>query len=328
MTSHRRPIAVVATATMASVLAACSIPVPEPSPSPSFDDGGAVRETQAERIAQQTFAEIAAADEAKDASLLGVRVGDGVGLARVVEYTIASKGGDTPTVITGGIQAFYTTNSEDWPRPLVGVTAPEDATQPPVILAWIQDSSWEGYVLQAWASVVPGAVLPAMPDITDGADLVPLDASGLTMTPGEAIEQYVTLLNEGGDSGLDEAYAPDPYREGMFEARSSLSTSAASRKGTFTDTVEAVLPECFALADAEGGALVFMRLSVVSDFNVPGATLTLPSAADKALLEGTLKSRVVYRYEDVVVIRLQPEGSIVLPTVVAAGQHLVGIATS
>jgi hypothetical protein len=61
---------------------------------------------------------------------------------------------------------------------------------------------------------------------------------------------------------------------------------------------------------------------------VPGAQLTLLTAADKALLEGTLKSRVVYRYEDVVVIRLRGAGSEVPPAVVAVGQHLVGVATS
>lgn len=328
MRRRGRLAAQVATGSLAVALAACSVPIPEPSAAPSPDDRGALLEPQVDRIVQQTFAEIDAADGATDAGLLGDRVGDGIGLARAVEYTVVAKGGDALQVITGDLQAFYTTSTEEWPRPMVGVTAVGDADSPPVVLAWVQDGPWEPYVLETWAPMVPGAVLPAMPEPSIGAELLSLEAPGFSVTPGEVIESYVTLLNEGGSSELDEAFAPDPYREGMFEARSSLSGSAKGRGGTYTDTVEARLDESFALTDAEGGALVFVRLAVTSDFNVPGAQLTLLTAADKALLTGTLKSRVVYRYEDFVVIRLWPEGSGILPEVVAAGQHLVGVSTS
>jgi len=328
VTGRARVGTLISVGAVVCALSACSVPVPEPSTSPSLEGRGAVLDAQAERIARQTFDEIDAADAASDAALLDERVSEAASVVRDVEYTVGAEGGDTPEVITGDVQAFYTTDSDGWPRPLIGVVAPEDADHTPVVLVWSQGDVHGLYELTTWASMIPGAVLPAMPPLVSGASSLPSDASGFTMTPGEAIEQYVVLLNEGGGGELDEAFAPDPYREGMFDARASLSSSAKGRGGTYTDTVEADLEESFTLADAEGGALVFVRLAVTSDFNVPGAQLTLLVAADKALLEGTLKSRVVYRYEDVVVIRLRPEGSDLLPGVVAAGQHLVGVATS
>jgi hypothetical protein len=323
----RRTWVRIAVGIAACVLSACSVAIPEPSTSPSLDGRGAVLDAQAERIARQTFDEIDAADTAADAALLDERVSEGAALVRGVEYAVEAAGGSAPEVIVGDVQAFYTTDSDSWPRPLIGVTVPADPDDTPVVLVWSQGDAQGLYELSSWASMIPGAVLPAMPSLSTGASLLALDASGLTMTPGEAIEQYVALLNDGGDD-LDQAFAPDPYREGMFQARSSLSSSAKGRGGTYTDTIEANLDESFALADAEGGALVFVQLAVTSDFNVPGAQLTLLASADKALLEGTLKSRVVYRYEDVVIVRLWPEGAETPPTVVAVGQHLVGVATS
>ncbi|MBN2176741.1 MAG: hypothetical protein JW722_03690 [Demequinaceae bacterium] len=328
MTARLRPLAAMAAGAAALALTACSVPVPEPTATPSPEAHSALLQHQAERISRLTFEEVTAADDAQDAGFFDARVGEIVEEIRAAEYVVAAKGGADPDVLPSEIQAFYTTDSDTWPRALVAVTVAADATHTPVVLTWVQDGPGDPYELRAWAHMVPGGVLSAMPEASVGAAQLPLDATGFTLTPAEAIDQYVALLNEGGDGELDAVFAPDPYREGMFEARTALDKKAKAQKGEYTDTVTARVEDSFVLADAEGGALVFLRLEVVSDASVSGGAKLTLNAGDKALLTGTLGSRVVYRYEDLVVIRLWAEGVEVLPTVIAADHHLVGIATS
>jgi hypothetical protein len=231
-------------------------------------------------------------------------------------------------LIPGEIQEFYTTNSDDWPRVMVAVTVKPDATHTQVVLTWIQESPQAPYELRAWAHMLPGAVLPASPSQSIGATQLLLDTPGYVMSPEEAIDGYIALLNGGATSEFESTFAPDLYRQRMFEVRLAYSATASQWGGTYSDTVTARAGDSFALADAEGGALVFLQLEVVSDFSVAGGAEISLSASDSALLTGSLSSRVVYRYEDLIVIRIGAEGVDVLPSVVAADHHLVGVATS
>jgi len=322
-----RVVRAAAAALAALSLAACMPPVPSTPDAPTLDAPGAVVPAQSDRIVSETMRELAAADEAKDPSLLGERVSGSAATTRATEYIVAANGGAAPEVISETMLATYTTGSATWPRVMATVAEAADAAHTPVVLEWVQDDVQSEYQLRWWAHMVPGGVLPAMPGQSTGADQLSLDTPGFTLTPEQAIEDYVALLNAGASSELEEAFAPDPYRQRMFEARTALAASAAPRSGTYGDTVTARIDEAFVLADAEGGALVFLPLDVVSDFNVPGAQLSLP-ASDKALLQETLKARVVHRYEDLVVLRIGAAGSGLLPTVVAADHNLVSVATS
>ncbi len=312
---------------VALTLAACSVPVPEPSETPGLREQGALQEGQSDRIINLTLWELDAADAVKDASLFGERVGEVTGQVRGVEYIVAAKGGVAADLIPRDMQAVYTTSSNDWPRAMVAVTVEPDATHAPVVLLWVQDSPQALYQFRAWAHMVPRGVLPAMPGQSTGTEQVALDADLFAISPQKAIEDYTAVLNGGAASELEATFAPDPYRQKMFEARKALSAAASPRGGTYTDTVTARPEESYVLADAEGGALLFVRLDVVSDFKVPGAQLAL-SASDKALLKGSLGSRVVYRYQDFIVIRIWGQGADALPVVVAADHHLVEVATS
>jgi hypothetical protein len=311
----------------ALALVACMPPVPQTSTAPALEATGAVVPVQSDRIVSRTLRELAAADEAHDPSLLGERISGSAATSRATEYIVAANGGAAPEAISTGTLAVYTTASETWPRVMVTVAEAADATHTPVVLEWVQDDPRSEYQVRWWAHMVPGGVLPAMPGQTVGAEQLPLDASGFTSTPQQVIDDYVALLNAGASSELNAAFNPDPYRERMFEARTALAATAATRGGTYADTVTARPDQAFVLADAEGGALIFLPVDVMSDFNVAGAQLVLP-ASDKALLQGTLGARVVHRYEDLIVLRVGAQGSGLLPVVTAADHHLASVATS
>ncbi len=317
----------VAIGAAALVLAACMPPVPQTSTAPGLAEPGAVVPAQSDRILSRTMRELGAADAAHDPSLFGERVSGTAAEARAAEYVVAANGGSSPDLVSGTILGVYTTDSDSWPRVMAAVADAVDAAHTPVILVWVQDDARSEYQLRWWAHMIPGGVLPAMPGQSTGSTQLALDTPGFASTPAQAIEDYVALLNAGASSELEGAFAPDPYRLRMFEARTALAETAATRGGTYTDTVTARADEAFVLADAEGGALIFLPLDVVSDFNVPDAQLSLP-ASDMALLQGTLGSRVVHRYEDLVVLRIRPAGVDVLPGVAAAGHYLVSVATS
>lgn len=306
------------------VVAACAVPVPVTPEAPELEVSSAVLPAQSERVIAETAAAFAAADEKADPALLGDRVGEQAAQLRAAQYKVEKAGGAEPAAIPSDFQAVYVTDAEDWPRFMAAVSRPEDPAQMPQVLLWRQEDSRSPYQLQAWSRMVPAAVLPAMPGQAQGTQRLSLDAEGLLLSPRRVIEAYVKFLNEGEDSEAASLFGADAYREALFSVRSSLNATAKKRGGTFKDTVTADLDDTVVLATAEGGALVFVPVEVVSAFVVPGAQLKL-SKADAALLSGKVKGSAYYHYRDMLVISIPADGTNVPATVVAADHHLVSV---
>lgn len=302
-------------------LAACEIPLPVPSTTPEVAQSGAVLADQSTAILSDTFASLAAADAAKKKDLAALRVGGDAAAVRSAEYLVAAAGGAAPDVLPSDILAVYGSDATDWPRAMVVVTAPPDATLTPLVLMWVQNDARSDYQLREWAHMLPAAILPAMANQSVGFTQISLDAEGFSVTPKAAIDAYVDLLTKGEPT--PPTFAPDTYRERMFAARTALTAASAARAGTYVDKIEARPGEAFALVTAEGSALVFVPITVTSVFTVPGAQLALP-ASDKALLDGALADRVVHHYRDFVVLSVPKDASL-LPSVVAADHHLVDV---
>lgn len=315
--------ATVAVASLA-VLAGCTPPVPEVVTAPAVQEPAAITQTQVDRIVPATFAELAAADEARDAGLLTARVADPAATIRGVQYALSEAGDEgAVTELPGTMQAVYVSAEGVFPRVMIGVSeAAEDST--PVVLMWVQEDIDADYALVNWAHMIPGASLPAMPGTATGSNQLPLDTDTLAVTPEQAVNDYVTLLTEGSGSDVAESFEADTYRERLFEARKALDAAAKKGDGGFKDTIEARLDGTFAMATADGGALVFAPLTITSRLAVKnGATVSI-SAADKALVEGDLKAAVTHTYSDFIVIHIpaDPEAK---PAVVAADHHLVRV---
>ncbi|WP_062386325.1 hypothetical protein [Demequina iriomotensis] len=308
------------------VLAGCTPDVPPAVPAPDAAETSAITQTQVDRIVPATFEELAAADEAKDADLLGERVGGVVPRVRAAQYTLAEAGDKAALeTIPSTMQAVYVSAEGVFPRMMVGVSeAPEDST--PVVLLWLQEDVDSEYQLQDWAHMVPGATLPAMPGVAVGSSQLALDSDAVSPSPQQVVDDYLTLLDEGAKSDLADEFAPDTFRDRLFAARKVLNTAAKKGDGSYVDTITSRAEDTYAIATADGGALVFAPIVVRSSLRVKGGATVSISDADKSLVSGKLKDRVTHTYRDLVVIHVPAEGAEdAKPAVVAADHHLIRV---
>jgi hypothetical protein len=319
----RRTLAVATATTL--LLAGCAAAPPQATITPSLEAQASLIDTQAAAVIDSTFAELSIADAAKDTELFGTRVGGNAALVRGAEYTVAKKVADAPVAdLPSEMQGVYVSRSEVWPRMLAAVSEPPADDLTPVVYLWVQESVDEPYRLVAWAHMVPGAVLPAMPGEVNGAEQLLLGEDGVDPSPRKALEDYVAYLRKGADSDIAASFADDSYAEQLFSARAVLTKAAKGTGGAYVDTIQPDLASTFALATSDGGALIFAPVDIASSFSVKDATLKL-SAREAPLLQGTAKTKVTYNYRDFVVLSVPPPGQDQLPGVVAAEHHLVSI---
>lgn len=321
----RRTTLMIAVALSATMLAGCVPDVPEPATAESPQASAAVVQSQIDRIVPATMTELAAADEAADASLLTDRVTGTAATVRAAEYKIAKADeNDKPDLIPDTMQAVYVSSAEDFPRVMVAVSEqPEDETTP-VVLLWIQEDVDSDYRMVDWAHMIPGATLPAMPGAATGAEQLSLDDDSLAATPRSVVEDYLELLRQGPDGELADTFEPDTYRDRIFDARKKLTDAVKESEGTYLDTVQSDFDHTYVLGTAEGGALVFAPVTIDSSFAVAGGSTVSVSATDKALLEGEVKDKFTTHYLDLLVFHI-PADAEAKPAVVAADHHAVKV---
>ena len=313
----------------AVVLSGCIADVPAPVTSaPPMAEAAALLEAQSTAVIDETMEEIAAADAAADAELLTTRVGGDFATLRDIEYLLAEEDdGPDLTPWPTELQAVYVPGATSWPRTLVAVTeqASEDAT--PVVLLWVQESIADDYELRNWAHMIPGATMPAMPGTVTGAEQFHITTNVFSPTPEQALTDYATLLEEGPDSDLNDAFGEESYRDRLFTARETLTEAAEDADGEYTVTAEVDFDAAYAMGSATGGVLVFAPLTVSSTFTVEGATVSVPDG-DEQLLDGELDDTVAHTYLDFVVMYIPGPEDEGLPTVVAAEHTLINVSDS
>lgn len=315
---------VVATAT-ALLLAGCAAAPPQATVTPSLQAQASLIDTQASAVIDSTFAALSSADAAKNQDLFGSRVGGNAALVRVAEYAVAKSVADEPVSdLPSEMQGVYVSRSETWPRMFAAVSEPAADDLTPVVYLWVQKSVDDPYRLVAWAHMIPGAVLPAMPGEVNGAEPLQLGEEGVDPSPRTALENYVEYLRQGTDSDFAADFADDSYAQQLFSARGVLAQTASGTGGAYVDTIQPDFASTFALATSDGGALVFAPIDIASSFSVKDATLKL-SARDAPLLEGAATETVTYNYRDFVVLLVPPPGQDQLPAVLAAEHHIISI---
>lgn len=321
----RRALLAVAAGAAILGLTACTPEVPEVSAAPSPSEAAAVVQSQAERILPETFTELAAADEEASAKLLTNRVGGDAKTVRAAQYKQhAADKKLVPDVIPDEVQAVYTSAANTWPRMLVAVTEQPSEDTTPIVMLWMQDDVADDYQMRSWAHMIPGATLPAMAGPATGSAQLALDDPDMSPTPGDVLAQYVMLLKNGTKSALNDEFAPDSYREQLFDAREVLTKAAKKAKGTYKDEITYDEADATVMQTADGGALVFTPITIRSTFTVKGAKVSVP-AADKALQQGKLTTKVVHTYLDFLVLYIPGPAAGSNPGVVAADHNLVKV---
>lgn len=310
----------------AVLLTGCVAEVPAPVTSaPPMTEAAALLEPQSTRIIDETFAELAAADDARDADLLMARVGGDAKTVRDIQYTLAeADDGPAPTEIPAEMQAVYVSGADTWPRTLVSVTEQASEDETPVVLLWAQESIDAEYQLQSWAHMIPGATLPAMPGTSSGAEQLDIASDSLDPTAETLLTNYIKLLRDGTGSDFEESFAPDSYRERLFAARETLTEAAEDSDGEYKDTIEPDIEGSFVMGTADGGALVFAPITQTSTFTVEDATVSIPEG-DEPLLDGELDDTVTHEYLDMIVMYIPGPDVDAQPAVVAAEHTLIKV---
>lgn len=301
----------VATGALVAALAACAAPPPAPSPDPvPAVPPPATTVAQSDRILGQLAEVLAAGDGALDAGALTSRV-DGPALAiRTAEYVRANATGGQkgPTALPTGDQALIVPETSQWPRTQLVVTEQPDDLQAPRILVLQQDSPRDQYHLWGWARLGQGVQMPLTADPATGSPPLAADASGLMVTPADALTQYADVLASGDASAYAPAFAPDFFRTGIESARQTY-TTAVEAVGTVAETYTPELGSVVALQTVDGGAIVVGQLTTVTTLTVSQGSLTL-DATDAALSGKTsVTKNLTYTWADVLVFYVPPEGA-------------------
>jgi len=167
-----------------------------------------------------------------------------------------------------------------------------------------------------WARLLPGTKMPATAVPSVGSAPVAADAQGLVATPTEVVAHYTDVLTNGDKSQFAATFAaPDTFRQRIESARAAqVSNAAIVSGGTFSETYTPLPGQTFALATADGGALVVASMATASSLTSKGATITV-TADMAAVSNGTLATGAQLHngqqatYSDVVAFYVPPAGA-------------------
>lgn len=312
------------------VLTACSPGLPEPTP-------GAVPAVpppvltldQADHVLGEIGTSLAAADAALSATDLQARVSGPALASRTAEYSVTTTtaGAKGLTSLQLDTQTLVLPSTEAWPRTQFVVTQQPDDLSSPRLLVLQQATPRSQYTLWGWVRLLPGVKMPATAEPTIGSAPVAADATGLVAAPNDVVAHYAdVLLNGDASAFVAEFEAPDTYREGIASGREPFVQIASQTNGTFTEAYAPVPDQTFALATADGGALMVSAMSTSSSLSFSGASLPLP--AELAAVSGgafapgaELRSSLAVTYADVIAFYVPPAGA-TTPIRVLGAEHI------
>ncbi|MCV2394066.1 hypothetical protein OEB99_07090 [Actinotalea sp. M2MS4P-6] len=321
------------------LLGACAapLPVPEPEAVPAVAPA-ALESVQVDRVLTDLHAVLDDADAAGVAAAgaedpgaartaavdtLGARAYGPAEQIRQAQYLLAATtGADALTTIPSGAQTVVDPATTTWPRVLMVVTDPSEDLQAPLLLTLVQEDPRSAYKLWAWERLFGGVELPATTLPGVGSDPVPADGGTATLTPEETIDQYVDVIAHGTESEYFDGFTDTPLQQRIAEQRSAW--SAAVGQGTFTETYQPLDTGPWALATADGGAIVVGGFGGLTTLTLADSTLKVADPATTTLLgKDTITKNLNLAWTVTVAFSVPPAGSTDPVTVLGAEYALV-----
>ena len=331
-TPRSRRLLVAAGCALVLGLTACAAPLPQPEPEPVPAVAPAATTGFQAQDGLTDVGEVrAAADAALDAAQLPPRV-EGPALAvRTAEYAraTATAGAKPPTALPTDEQALIVPQTDTWPRTQLVVTKQPDDLQAPRILVMQQTAPREPYRLWGWGRMGAGVQMPATAAPETGSPVLAPDATGLLVTPTEALQQYADVLANGAASPYAASFQLDTFRTSIEAARAAT-VAGVQAAGSATETYTPEAAPVVTLQTVDGGAIVVGQLTTVSTVTLTVAGGTIPiSDPFYAALTGkqSAASNFVRTFTDVLVMYVPPAGSGALVQLLAA-EHAVTSATA
>jgi hypothetical protein len=208
-----------------------------------------------------------------------------------------------------------------WPRWYAGVGTTA-SRQTPVIWVLTSASARTPYGLWGELEMLPGARLPEVAPVGDGAPELSPDATGLVAGPKDVASQYADILTAGSGSRYARDFAPDVFREQVVRKVTGDRAKLLAVRGTVTSR-HAVRMDPLALRTTDGGALVIVALTETYTVRLPAAAGSVKFADPVvAALAGrsTFTSHVVQTSTELVAFSVPPESAREQIHVVAAAK--------
>jgi hypothetical protein len=250
---------------------------------------------------------------------------------RTAEYAraTATAGAKPPTALPTDEQVLIVPQTDVWPRTQLVVTKQPDDLQAPRILVMQQSAPREPYRLWGWGRMGAGVQMPATAAPETGSPVLAPDATGLLVTPAEAMQQYADVLANGAASAYNATFQPDTFRTSIEAARAATAAGVQAA-GSATETYTPEAAPVVTLQTVDGGAIVVGQLTTVSivTLTVAGGTIPISDPFYAALTgKQSASSNFVRTFTDVLVMYVPPADSGALVQLIAA-EHAVTSATA
>ncbi len=294
---------------------------PTPSASSTAEaaaaDPPAVTVSQAERIIADVSEVAAAADEAKDATLLATRFAGAALELRTANYKIVSADptlAALPAIPAGPVKLTLPQQTDTWPRTVFAVIQDDtDDTIPSIALFLEQTDAREPYKVMYAVTLEPSQKIPDVAQADVGAARLLPDSPVLSLTPTEIALAYADILDKDATSEFYDLFEAegDSLRAAVGPAykdsvRAALPTTASV---AFASAIGDAAP--ISLATNDAGALIVVNLNettTVAPIEEGAAVNT--SGQVKALSGLAVSSKgVVATYGDQLLFYVPPTGS-------------------
>jgi len=175
-----------------------------------------------------------AGDADMDADLLASRVADPALEMRRAQYALAAAKGSEIAPLDLTAQSVSVTNSDTWPRAIADIAQAPAGSLPAVFFLTQQDARSD-YKLVSWTRLLGGTSLTTI-SIDQGAPFVDADSTDFVMSPTQAVDAYVDMLN--ARTVGDDHFTVDEFAQTYLDAVTALDDSVKVA-GTVTAQAQA-----------------------------------------------------------------------------------------
>jgi hypothetical protein len=200
---------------------------------------------------------------------------------RTAEFAMAGADPEEVTVEDLGVEFTGTIvpTTKEWPRSFIAVTAPGPGGAQYLYLL-TQDTARSAYTMRHWVRLLAGVTLPlTAPADVGSAVLDPASPGDLSMAPEAALAAYVAAKDDPTSPQAGVFAAADPAREAWAGLVDRWSAALESIDGEVGSASSVVPGSVYAMATADGGAIVTgivrSRLTLRIPDNTQGQSFSL-----------------------------------------------------
>lgn len=329
MTAHRtgRVRATLMAGALALSLGACGVsdalvglhPAPGESPRSAPLDVEAATAVAARVLGAAEQARSATGPTAKT-KRADVLVGDALTLATLVRPATAT---EAPLTATPEPTVLAMSSGRAWPRAMLVGTL-DEATATQYLHVLVSATAEEAYRLVSTAPMLPGATLPALGPVTDGASYL-TGASKETigeLTPAAAVTAYASALTVPRPAKVDKRVAvTDAFSGGLLRS-AAAQAKALGKLATLGQAHKAAAPTITGFRLADGGAVLFTLLTRTDAITVKAGAKEILLPAEYKKLTGKAKATkaVTLTSLEPVILLVSNTGTV---SVIGAAEHLI-----